>query len=117
MTAVENVQVVMGITENNMPENTKGNAYQLLAEIGISKGTADRSINRLSGGEQQRVAIARSYSTNVDLLFADEPTGNLDKDKEDEIVNIFQKLAHKHNKCVWPTTHQISQGNPTWHWN
>lgn len=105
MTAVENVMVPMAITENELPANKDEVAYNLLDYIGIVKTKADRQVNRLSGGEQQRVAIARSLATNVDVILADEPTGNLDEEMEGEIVEIFQKLAHEHGKCVIVVTH------------
>lgn len=60
---------------------------------------------KLSGGEQQRVAIARSLSYNPKLILADEPTGNLDYETEDEILNIFKKLAHEEKKCIIIVTH------------
>lgn len=105
MTAMENVMVPMAITENELPANKAEVAYNLLDYIGIVKTKADRQVNRLSGGEQQRVAIARSLATNVDVILADEPTGNLDEEMEGEIVEIFQKLAHEHGKCVIVVTH------------
>lgn len=105
MTAAENVMVPMAITENELPANKAEVAYNLLDYIGIVKSKADRQVNRLSGGEQQRVAIARSLATNVDVILADEPTGNLDEEMEGEIVEIFQKLAHEHGKCVIVVTH------------
>ncbi|WP_162012276.1 ABC transporter ATP-binding protein [Streptococcus sp. S784/96/1] len=105
MTAVENVMVPMAITENELPANKTDVAYNLLDYIGIVKSKADRPVNRLSGGEQQRVAIARSLATNVDVILADEPTGNLDEEMEQEIVEIFKKLAHEHGKCVVVVTH------------
>ena len=108
MTAVENVLVAMGITENELPEDHKQVAYNLLDYLGISKEKADRRVNKLSGGEQQRVAIARALSTNVDLILADEPTGNLNEEMEDELIEIFQNLAHKHNKCVIVVTHSTA---------
>lgn len=104
-TAVENVLIPMAITENEIPEDTKTVAYNLLDYIGIVKDKADRPINKLSGGEQQRVAIARALATNVELILADEPTGNLDEEMEQEIVDIFKKLAHEHGKCVIVVTH------------
>lgn len=105
MTAVENVMIPMAITENEIPKNTKEVAYNLLDYIGIIKSKADRIVNKLSGGEQQRVAIARSLASNVDIIFADEPTGNLDSELEDEIIEIFKTLAHEHNKCIIMVTH------------
>lgn len=104
-TAVENVQVPMSITENEIPEDSKTVAYNLLDYIGIVKNKADRLVNKLSGGEQQRVAIARALATNVELILADEPTGNLDEEMEQEIIDIFKKLAHEHEKCVIVVTH------------
>lgn len=105
LTAVENVLVPMSITENEIPADRLTVAYNLLDYIGIVKSKADRYVNKLSGGEQQRVAIARALATNVELILADEPTGNLDEEMEQEIVDIFKKLAHEHNKCVIVVTH------------
>ncbi|WP_197276446.1 ABC transporter ATP-binding protein [Bacillus sp. JCM 19034] len=105
LTAVENVLVPMSITENDMPDDQKTVAYNLLDYIGIVKSKADRYVNKLSGGEQQRVAIARALATNVELILADEPTGNLDEEMEQEIIDIFKRLAHDHNKCVIMVTH------------
>ena len=105
MTAVENVRVAMSITENELPEDKEAVAYNLLDHIGITREKADRTVNKLSGGEQQRVAIARALSTNVDLILADEPTGNLNEEMEKEIINILKNLAHEHDKCVIVVTH------------
>lgn len=104
-TAVENVLIPMTITENDVPEDAKTVAYNLLDYIGLGKSKADRRVNRLSGGEQQRVAIARALATNVELILADEPTGNLDEEMEQEIVDIFKRLAHEHDRCVVVVTH------------
>ena len=64
-----------------------------------------RKILKLSGGEQQSVAIARSLSYDPKIILADEPTGNLDKETENDILNIFTNLAKKENKCVIIVTH------------
>lgn len=77
----------------------------LLKNVGIDRETADRKILRLSGGEQQRVGIARALSHSPGVIIADEPTGNLDKDTEMEILKIFTALAHEQNKCVIIVTH------------
>lgn len=105
LTAVENVLLAMAITDNELPDNQKDVAYNLLDYIGIVRTKADRAVTHLSGGEQQRVAIARALATNVDIILADEPTGNLDEGMEQEIVTIFKELAHIHNKCVIVVTH------------
>ncbi|WP_348920881.1 ABC transporter ATP-binding protein [Enterococcus rotai] len=105
LTALENVLVAMSITDNDMPKDNREVAYNLLDYIGINKAKADRLVGQLSGGEQQRVAIARALATNVDIILADEPTGNLDEGMEQEIVDIFKDLAETHNKCVIVVTH------------
>lgn len=105
LSAVENVLVPMAITKNQLPDNQREVAYNLLDYIGITKEKADRLVNQLSGGEQQRVAIARALATNVDIILADEPTGNLDEEMEQEIIDIFKELSHVHNKCVIVVTH------------
>ena len=86
-------------------KNKKAKAIELLKQVGLSESHAKRRVLKLSGGEQQRVAIARSLSYNPKIIIADEPTGNLDKDTEKEILEIFKKLAHEENKCVIIVTH------------
>ena len=105
MTALENVMVAMHFTENAIPKVQEKVATNLLDFIGISKDKANRLVTQLSGGEQQRVAIARSLATNVDVILADEPTGNLDENTEADIIEVFQTLAHEHNKLVIVVTH------------
>ena len=104
MTASENIILSMdvsGIKEKNKKEK----AISLMKSVGLKKEYADRKVLRLSGGEQQRVAIARSLSYDPKMIVADEPTGNLDKQTEAEILDIFKDLAHKQNKCVIIVTH------------
>ena len=105
LTAGENVQLAMTETDNSVPKNQKEVAYALLEKFGIVKSKADRLVSRLSGGEQQRVAIARAIASNVDLIFADEPTGNLDTATEQEIVKIFKMLTEEYGKTVIVVTH------------
>ena len=104
MTASENIILSMDISGVKV-ENKKEEAIKLMKSVGLKEVYANRKILRLSGGEQQRVAIARSLSYNPKMIVADEPTGNLDKQTEKEILEIFQNLAHKEGKCVIIVTH------------
>lgn len=118
LTALENVLVSMAISDNKLPDQHDQIAYRLLDYIGINSTKADRFVNQLSGGEQQRVAIARALATNVDIILADEPTGNLDEGMEQEIVDIFKELAAIHNKCiivVTPSTEIAKQSDQTFY--
>ena len=104
LTAIENIILSMDISKVK-DINKKEKAMELMENVGLSKDLAKRRVLRLSGGEQQRVAIARSLSYNPEIILADEPTGNLDKDTENEILDIFIKLAHEYNKSVIIVTH------------
>ena len=103
-TAVENIVLSMNIS-GSRAKGKKESAYKLLSELGIDRETADRKILHLSGGEQQRVGIARALSHHPDIVIADEPTGNLDGDATKGIMDIFVRLAHEENKCVIIVTH------------
>ena len=105
LTALENVLVAMEETDNKIPKDKKNVAYNLLNRFGIVSTKADRLVGQLSGGEQQRVSIARALASNVDLIFADEPTGNLDTATEKEIIEIFKELAHEFGKTIIVVTH------------
>lgn len=111
MTGLENLYVAMGITDNAIPGDKKRIATNLLKFVGIDSKKANRVITKLSGGEQQRVAIARALSTNAELLFADEPTGNLNVEISLEIVKLFKDLAHNHHKCIIMVTHSKELAN------
>ena len=104
MTAVENIILSMDVNGLKI-KNKKEKAIELMEKVGLKASYANRKVLRLSGGEQQRVAIARSLSYNPKMIIADEPTGNLDKQTETEILEIFKKLAHEENKCIIIVTH------------
>lgn len=104
MTASENIILSMDVSGKKY-DNKKEKAIELMTSVGLKESYATRKVLRLSGGEQQRVAIARSLSYNPKMIVADEPTGNLDKQTESEILDIFKKLAHQENKCVIIVTH------------
>lgn len=104
LTAIENIILSMDISGQKY-ENKRKKAEELIKSVGISSDKRDRRVLKLSGGEQQRVAIARSLSYNPKIILADEPMGNLDKNTENEILKIFKKLSRKENKCIIIVTH------------
>lgn len=103
LTAIENIILSMNVSNLNIA-NKEEQAISLMEKVGLTKNQKDRRVLKLSGGEQQRVAIARSLSYNPLMILADEPTGNLDKETENEILKIFKSLA-KENKCIIIVTH------------
>lgn len=90
LTALENVMLPLAITKYSNTEQ-KEMAYKVLEKVGL-KNKADRLPNQLSGGEQERVAIARAIVNNPPILFADEPTGALDTKTGEEIMALFKRL-------------------------
>lgn len=106
MTALQNVTTAMEITGTKPGHGgRRARALEILERIGLDRDTATRNVMRLSGGQQQRVAIARALACDVDILFADEPTGNLDEDTAQGIIDTFRELAHEQGKCVIVVTH------------
>lgn len=103
-TAKENILLSMNISNINKKNNDEY-VYNLLQNVGIDFEKANRKILNLSGGEQQRIGIARALAHNPDIIIADEPTGNLDNETEEKIMEILLSLAHEHNKCVIIVTH------------
>lgn len=104
-TAVENVVTSMDIAGVKMSgKKKKEHAYKLLESVGLDKDEADRRVLKLSGGQQQRVAIARALSYNPQFILADEPTGNLDSETQNEIMEILNKLAQE-GKGIIIVTH------------
>lgn len=104
LTAVENVELSIDISGKKI-KNKKEHSLEMLKKVNISDTNANRRILKLSGGEQQRVSIARTLAYNPDIILADEPTGNLDLDTQEEVMNIFKKLAKEENKCIIIVTH------------
>lgn len=105
LTGAENILLAMTETDNPIPKNRNELAHALLNMVGIADTKADRMVTHLSGGEQQRIAIARAIACNVDLIFADEPTGNLDTATEQEIIRLFQMLSERYGKTIIAVTH------------
>ena len=104
MSTIENKILSMDISEIKIKDKRQ-KALELMKQVGLKESYANRRVLKLSGGEQQRVAIARSLAYNPKMIVADEPTGNLDKETEKEILDIYKKLAHDENKCIIIVTH------------
>ena len=106
LTALENVSFPMeykGIPKEEAIE--KG--QEVLNSIGIDEDKQSRYPSNLSGGEQQRVAIGRTLATGAKVILADEPTGNLDDENSDRIIDILKTLAHEQDFCVIIVTHDM----------
>lgn len=102
-TAAENVMLSMDIA-GVRGGSKKEKALALLNSVGLDENEANRRVLKLSGGQQQRVAIARALSYDPDIILADEPTGNLDSDTQNDIMEIFRDLTEK-GKCVILVSH------------
>ena len=106
LSAVENVALPLLIARWKKKRAFE-RAMNLLNETGLSE-RADHPISHLSGGEQQRVAVARALVTEPTLLLADEPTGNLDDVISDQIGRALVDYAHKHSAITIIATHSAS---------
>ena len=102
-TALENVILSMDVSGCKIKDKKK-KAIELLDSVGLDGDEANRRVLKLSGGQQQRVAIARALSYNPDIILADEPTGNLDRETQKEIMEIFRELTNQ-GKCVILVSH------------
>ena len=102
-TALENVILSMDVAGCKI-KNKKQRALELLEGVGLDEDEANRRVLKLSGGQQQRVAIARALSYDPDIILADELTGNLDGETQNEIMGIFRELANQ-GKCVILVSH------------
>src|SRR4051795_6594423 len=103
LTALENVQVPLELRGD---DGAPARARELLARVGLGD-RAHHFPNQLSGGEQQRVAIARAFSNAPTLLFADEPTGNLDSDTGHHIVELLETLNRESGTTIVLVTHDL----------
>ncbi|ETT66075.1 MULTISPECIES: ABC transporter ATP-binding protein [Paenibacillus] len=105
MTVRENVELPL-VFQSVAPSIRKQKALELLEGVGIPD-KADLFPSQLSGGQQQRVSIARSLITEPSVIFADEPTGNLDSKTEEEIINILLNLNKKMKTTFIVVTHEL----------
>lgn len=101
LTAIENVMLPLAITGRSNKEQVQM-ARNVLAKVGLA-GKTNRLPNQLSGGEQERVAIARAIVNEPPILFADEPTGALDSKNSEEIMNLFKNLNSEGQTIIMVT--------------
>jgi cell division transport system ATP-binding protein len=100
----ENLMFVLRATEWNDTLSMKKRIVEVLSEVGLS-GKINSMPHELSGGEQQRVVIARALLNKPPLILADEPTGNLDPETSDDVLLLLRNLAKQHNTTVLCATH------------
>lgn len=103
MNAMENIMVPMHLTSE---KNKKERALELLDLVGMSHRKYSR-MNQLSGGEQQRIAIAIALANKPKLLLADEPTGSVDRKTADYIFDLFKRLNKEYNQTIIIVTHDV----------
>lgn len=106
LNALENVQLP-ALLRGESESVSRGNAEQLLIQLGLEKRLTHMPA-QLSGGEQQRVAIARAFSTRPKILFADEPTGNLDRRTGDKIADLLFSLNRDYGTTLILVTHDLT---------
>lgn len=109
LTALENVMVPL---ELRGEKNTKKRAMELLEKVGLAE-RYDHYPTQLSGGEQQRVCIARAFSNSPQILFADEPTGNLDNETSEKIQNLLFELNKEAGTTLVLVTHDLELAKKT----
>ena len=101
LTAIENVEIALELAGDNHPRLA---AADLLDQVGLSE-RVNHYPSQLSGGEQQRVALARAFAVNPKVLFADEPTGNLDATSSSLIADLFFNLRQQYGSALLLVTH------------
>ena len=106
-TALENVIMPLGYTAAHLSQKQMvERGVEMLTKVGLSD-RMDHEPSRLSGGQQQRVAIARALVNTPKILFADEPTGNLDSKMSDEIMRLFREINEKEGVTIVLVTHEM----------
>ena len=103
LTALENVMVAMDLARTKTPE-AENRAIELLTQVGLSERLHHRPA-QLSGGEKQRVSFARALANRPKIIFADEPTANLDSRQSDNLMNLIQALRQEHETTIAIVTH------------
>lgn len=106
LTVLENIKYPMELCHIPDKDATEI-AIELASKVSLNSELLHRYPSKISGGEQQRVAVARALTMERKLLLADEPTGNLDTENTEIIISLLQELAHESNKCVIVVTHDL----------
>lgn len=105
-TALENVALPMRRLGRLPEKKIRERGAQLLTDLGLGDHI-DKFPHQMSGGQSQRVAVARALANEPLLILADEPTGNLDSKSSEVVENILKELAHTHNRAVVTVTHSL----------
>lgn len=106
LNAIENVALPMVFKEVKAKERTR-RAKEMLIAVGLKERMKHKP-NQMSGGQQQRVGIARAFVTDPEIVFADEPTGNLDSKTANEIMEIIKKIATERKQTIVMVTHDVN---------
>ncbi|WP_214826649.1 ABC transporter ATP-binding protein [Exiguobacterium sp. s26] len=101
LTVYENIQIGADLSDNPLPID------ELLEQVGLT-AARDKYPYQLSGGEQQRVSVARSLAKNPSIVFCDEPTGSLDEDNSKRVLELLERLNKEYDKTVVVITHNTS---------
>ena len=106
LNAIENVELPMIFKE--VPRRIRVNkSKEMLKKVGLETRMKHKP-NQMSGGQQQRVGIARAFVAKPEVVFADEPTGNLDSKTAREIMNIIKQMANEYNQTIVMVTHDAN---------
>tara|TARA_R110002072_G_scaffold103137_1_gene226447 strand:- start:105354 stop:106043 length:690 start_codon:yes stop_codon:yes gene_type:complete len=109
LTALENVSVPLELQED---KNAKTKSIELLEKVGLGD-RMHHYPSQLSGGEQQRVALARAFSNRPSILFADEPTGNLDEETGENVIRLLFELNKEAGTTLVIISHDLELANRT----
>ena len=107
LTVEENVTYPMLLRGVN-PSQAEKTVHEKLKAVGLDSSYYKRLPAMLSGGEQQRVAVARSLVSDAKIILADEPTGNLDTENSEIVFSLLQRLAHEDGYCIIVVTHDLA---------
>ncbi|MCY0906110.1 ABC transporter ATP-binding protein [Arthrobacter sp. H14-L1] len=112
LSAKENVMLPMEFAGVSRAERS-ARAVELLSQVELAEETHDRKANKLSGGQQQRVSIARALANRPKLILADEPTGNLDDETGELIIELLRSLCQEKNTTILVVTHDQALARKT----